>query len=280
MRGQLEDGRTVEGSHALMTVGSVPNTDGPGPGGRRRRAGRRPGFIEVDRVSRTTAPGVYAAGDVTGVLPCSPRSPPCRAGSRCGTRSARRSRRSGSRPSRPTSSPTRRSPPSASRRSRRRGRRRRGHPAAAGHERAGEDAAPADGFVKLFCRPLDRRGHRRRRGRAGGLGADPADRDGGQKGLTVGRPGADLRDLPVAVRLDHRGRPAADGDPGRPQLTVRARCRPSCGGVHARSRIQSRLRRADGEGGPFCPGDALPVRRLSPWPAGRPRVVAASRRRC
>jgi len=63
----MEDGRTVEGSHALMTVGSVPNTDGLGlehvgatlgPGG----------FVQVDRVSRTTATGVYAAGDCTGVL--------------------------------------------------------------------------------------------------------------------------------------------------------------------------------------------------------------------
>ncbi|KHF43858.1 NAD(P)H-quinone dehydrogenase [Saccharomonospora viridis] len=63
----LTDGRKIEASHALMTVGSVPNTSDiglervgiePGPGG----------FINVDRVSRTSAPGVYAAGDCTGVL--------------------------------------------------------------------------------------------------------------------------------------------------------------------------------------------------------------------
>jgi dihydrolipoamide dehydrogenase len=63
----LTDGRTVEASHALMTVGSVPNTRDiglervgiePGPGG----------FISVDRVSRTSVAGVYAAGDCTGVL--------------------------------------------------------------------------------------------------------------------------------------------------------------------------------------------------------------------
>jgi dihydrolipoamide dehydrogenase len=63
----MEDGRTVEGSHALMTVGSVPNTDGL----ELDRVGVAldgRGFIETDRVSRTTATGVYAAGDVTGVL--------------------------------------------------------------------------------------------------------------------------------------------------------------------------------------------------------------------
>ena len=45
---------------------------------------------------------------------CSPRSRPCRAGSRCGTRSARPSSRCGSATWRPRSSPSRRSPRSAS----------------------------------------------------------------------------------------------------------------------------------------------------------------------
>ena len=63
----LTDGSTVEGSHALMTVGSVPNTPGMGL----EEAGvalTEAGFVQVDRVSRTTVPGVYAAGDCTGVL--------------------------------------------------------------------------------------------------------------------------------------------------------------------------------------------------------------------
>jgi dihydrolipoamide dehydrogenase len=63
----LTDGSTVEGSHALMTVGSVPNTAGMGL----EEAGvalTDGGFVQVDRVSRTTVPGVYAAGDCTGVL--------------------------------------------------------------------------------------------------------------------------------------------------------------------------------------------------------------------
>jgi dihydrolipoamide dehydrogenase len=63
----LTDGRTVEGTHCLMAVGSVPNTADIGleAAGVRLDKG---GFIEVDRVSRTTARGVYAAGDCTGVL--------------------------------------------------------------------------------------------------------------------------------------------------------------------------------------------------------------------
>ena len=63
----LADGRTVIGSHALMTVGSVPNTTDIGL----EKIGvetDRGGFIPVDRVSRTSVPGVYAAGDCTGVL--------------------------------------------------------------------------------------------------------------------------------------------------------------------------------------------------------------------
>ena len=64
----LLDGRTVEGSHALMTVGSVPNTAGLGLD----RIGvdlDRGGYIPVDRVSRTSVAGVYAGGDCTGLLP-------------------------------------------------------------------------------------------------------------------------------------------------------------------------------------------------------------------
>ncbi|HZM68684.1 MAG TPA: NAD(P)H-quinone dehydrogenase [Nakamurella sp.] len=63
----LEDGREVRGSHALMTVGAVPNTAGIGLDavGIRTDEG---GFIAVDRVSRTSVSGIYAAGDCTGVL--------------------------------------------------------------------------------------------------------------------------------------------------------------------------------------------------------------------
>ena len=63
----VSDGRTVEGSHCLMAVGSIPNTAGLGLEEAGVRLGRA-GHIEVDRVSRTSARGVYAAGDCTGVL--------------------------------------------------------------------------------------------------------------------------------------------------------------------------------------------------------------------
>ncbi|MFM9033023.1 MAG: NAD(P)H-quinone dehydrogenase [Mycobacterium sp.] len=64
----MADGRVVVGSHALMTVGSVPNTAGLGL----ERVGVElspGGYIPVDRVSRTPAAGIYAAGDCTGLMP-------------------------------------------------------------------------------------------------------------------------------------------------------------------------------------------------------------------
>ncbi|MGY1842616.1 NAD(P)H-quinone dehydrogenase [Modestobacter sp. SYSU DS0875] len=67
VRVELTDGRVVEGSHALMTVGTVPNTSGL----QLEQCGVEvtgSGHVVVDRVSRTTVPGIYAAGDVTGVF--------------------------------------------------------------------------------------------------------------------------------------------------------------------------------------------------------------------
>lgn len=63
----LEDGRKVEGSHCLMTVGMVPNTSGIGLEEAGVRLDRN-GFVVTDKVSRTSAPNIYAAGDCTGVL--------------------------------------------------------------------------------------------------------------------------------------------------------------------------------------------------------------------
>lgn len=63
----LTDGREVVGSHCLLAVGSIPNTVDMGL----EEAGvtlDKGGFVEVDKVSRTSARGIYAAGDCTGVL--------------------------------------------------------------------------------------------------------------------------------------------------------------------------------------------------------------------
>ncbi|MFS3128235.1 NAD(P)H-quinone dehydrogenase [Nocardioides sp. Bht2] len=63
----LTDGRQVTGSHCILALGSIPNTADLGL----ESAGvitDDGGFIKVDRVSRTSARGVYAAGDCTGVL--------------------------------------------------------------------------------------------------------------------------------------------------------------------------------------------------------------------
>ncbi len=63
----LADGTELVGSHCLMAVGAVPNTAGIGL----EEAGVEmtpSGHLRVDRVSRTSARGVYAAGDCTGVF--------------------------------------------------------------------------------------------------------------------------------------------------------------------------------------------------------------------
>jgi pyruvate/2-oxoglutarate dehydrogenase complex dihydrolipoamide dehydrogenase (E3) component len=64
----LSDGRTVEGSHCLMAVGSIPNTAGIGL----EEAGiqmTESGNIQVNRVARTSVPNIYAAGDCTSFVP-------------------------------------------------------------------------------------------------------------------------------------------------------------------------------------------------------------------
>jgi pyruvate/2-oxoglutarate dehydrogenase complex dihydrolipoamide dehydrogenase (E3) component len=60
----LEDGRTVEGSHVLLTIGQVPQTGGLGLDEMGVATNER-GAVVVDGVSRTSVPSIYAAGDVT-----------------------------------------------------------------------------------------------------------------------------------------------------------------------------------------------------------------------
>ena len=64
----LTGGETIEVSHALMAVGSVPNTAGIGL----EEAGVQltdSGHVKVNRVARTSMPSVYAVGDCSDSLP-------------------------------------------------------------------------------------------------------------------------------------------------------------------------------------------------------------------
>ncbi|MDR2320688.1 NAD(P)H-quinone dehydrogenase [Microbacterium sp. NPDC089698] len=64
----LSDGRTVEGSHCLMAVGSIPNTAGIGleDVGVELTAS---GHVRVNRVARTSVSNIYAVGDCTNFFP-------------------------------------------------------------------------------------------------------------------------------------------------------------------------------------------------------------------
>ncbi|MFN8104642.1 MAG: NAD(P)H-quinone dehydrogenase [Acidimicrobiia bacterium] len=66
----IEDGRTVKGSHVLLAIGSVPNTDACGLDA----AGVKvldSGHVPVDEFCRTNVASIYAAGDVTDKMPLS-----------------------------------------------------------------------------------------------------------------------------------------------------------------------------------------------------------------
>jgi dihydrolipoamide dehydrogenase len=67
---RCDDGRTASGSHALVAIGSVPNSEGLHltAAGVEADAG---GYVPVDESCRTNVPHVYAAGDLSGKLPLS-----------------------------------------------------------------------------------------------------------------------------------------------------------------------------------------------------------------
>lgn len=66
---ETEDGRRVEGTHLLLAVGSVPNSEGLGLEAAGIESDR--GYVPVDEFSRTNVPHIYAAGDLTGQMPLS-----------------------------------------------------------------------------------------------------------------------------------------------------------------------------------------------------------------
>ena len=64
------DGRTVQASHALIAIGSIPNSDVLGLENTDVRVNEH-GFVEVDHNLCSSVPSIYAAGDLSGKLPLS-----------------------------------------------------------------------------------------------------------------------------------------------------------------------------------------------------------------
>ena len=64
-----EDGREVRGSHCLLAVGSVPNTQDLGLEDIGVEMNR--GYVEIDEFQRTSLPHIYAGGDIAGKMPLS-----------------------------------------------------------------------------------------------------------------------------------------------------------------------------------------------------------------
>ncbi len=64
-----DDGRSVTGSHMLLAVGSIPNSDSLGL----ESAGiaQSGGYVSVDHNCLSSVPNIYAAGDLSGKLPLS-----------------------------------------------------------------------------------------------------------------------------------------------------------------------------------------------------------------
>ena len=67
---RCDDGRVARGSHALLAIGSVPNSEALGldAAGVEVDAG---GYVPIDGRCRTNIPHIYAAGDLSGKLPLS-----------------------------------------------------------------------------------------------------------------------------------------------------------------------------------------------------------------
>jgi dihydrolipoamide dehydrogenase len=64
-----DDGRVAQGSHALLAIGSIPNSEGLGL--ESLGVDTRDGYVVVDHNCRSTVPHIYAAGDLSGKLPLS-----------------------------------------------------------------------------------------------------------------------------------------------------------------------------------------------------------------
>jgi dihydrolipoamide dehydrogenase len=64
-----DDGRQAKGSHTLLAVGSIPNSEGLGLDNVGVEV--RDGYVVIDHNCRSSVPHIYAAGDLSGKLPLS-----------------------------------------------------------------------------------------------------------------------------------------------------------------------------------------------------------------
>ncbi len=67
---RCDDGRVARGSHVLLAIGSIPNSDGLGLEEAGVKVDVR-GYVPVDQHCQSNLPHIYAAGDVSGRLPLS-----------------------------------------------------------------------------------------------------------------------------------------------------------------------------------------------------------------
>jgi pyruvate/2-oxoglutarate dehydrogenase complex dihydrolipoamide dehydrogenase (E3) component len=242
----LSDGRTVEGSHCLMAVGAIPNTAELGL----REYGvdvNEGGYVSVDRVSRTNVPGIYAAGDCTGVLPLASVAAmqgriaiwhamgEAVAPLRLRTVSANVF----TDPELATVGVSQNEVPGAS------------GDASADRQRAGQDVRAAGRVREAVLPAGDRADRRRCRGGAEGERADPADHHGDREQPDRRSAGTHHHDLPVALRLYCGGSAAADAarDPvtGSPVLSPpkRARIQPAVPKITAAMAARPKTCQAD-----------------------------------
>jgi len=64
-----DDGRRVTGTHALLAIGSIPNSEGLGLDA--AGVAHEGGYVIVNHNCLSSVPGIYAAGDLSGKLPLS-----------------------------------------------------------------------------------------------------------------------------------------------------------------------------------------------------------------
>jgi dihydrolipoamide dehydrogenase len=67
---RCDDGRSVSGSHVLMAIGSIPNSEGLGLEHAGVEVGEG-GYVPINRHCQTNVPHIFAAGDLSGKLPLS-----------------------------------------------------------------------------------------------------------------------------------------------------------------------------------------------------------------